>query len=64
VTGVERDEERTLQYLRTHVTLPRYKTFTLPVIDRIWENIPEPERHVFRVPGNWPPITVYEKARP
>jgi len=64
VTGAEKDEERTLHYLRTQVTPPRYKTFTLPVIDRIWENIPEPERHVFRVPGNWPQITVYQKTLP
>ena len=62
--GAREDEERTLQYLKSEVTLPRYRTLTLPVTDTIWENIPEPERHVFRARANGPPVTVYEKTLP
>ena len=61
--GAKEDADRTLQYLRANVTLPRYRQVDLPVADTIWENIPEPDRHVFRDPGNRPKITLYEKVR-
>ena len=62
--GAKQDEERTLHYLKSEVTLPRYRTLTLPATDTIWENIPEPERHVFRTRANGPLVTVYEKTLP
>src|SRR5438445_378449 len=55
--GAKDDADRTLQYLKTTVTLPRYRRVDLPVADTIWENIPEPDRHVFRDPGEMPRIT-------
>jgi 4-amino-4-deoxy-L-arabinose transferase-like glycosyltransferase len=61
--GAKKDADRTLQYLKTTVTLPRYRRVDLPVADTIWENIPEPDRHVFRDPGDRPKITIYEKVR-
>jgi len=57
------DAERTLQYLRANVTLPRYRRIDLPLADTIWENIPEPDWHVFREPGERPKITLYVKVR-
>ena len=57
--------ERTLQYLKTGIPESAYRRIDLPVIDTVWGNIPEPDRHVFRDPGNWPRrISLYEKARP
>lgn len=61
--GAKEDAERTLQYLKSTVTLPRYRRVDLPVADTIWENIPEPDRHVFRDQGDRPKITLYEKVR-
>jgi hypothetical protein len=61
--GAKEDADRTLQYLKSTVTLPRYRRIDLPVADTIWENIPEPDRHVFRDPGERPKITLYEKVR-
>jgi len=61
--GAKDDADRTLQYLKTTVTLPRYRRVDLPVADTIWENIPEPDRHVFRDPGDRPKITLYERVR-
>jgi len=55
--------ERTLQYLKTGISQSAYCRIDLPVVDTVWENIPERDRHVFRAPGNRPLITVYEKAR-
>lgn len=61
--GAKEDADRTLQYLKSTVTLPRYRKVDLPVADTIWENIPEPDRHVYRDPGDRPKITLYEKVR-
>ena len=61
--GATADTERTLQYLRANVTLPRYRRVDLPLADTIWENIPEPGWHVFREPGERPKVTLYVKAR-
>ena len=61
--GATADTERTLQYLRANVTLPRYRRVDLPLGDTIWENIPEPGWHVFREPGERPKVTLYVKAR-
>ena len=60
----DRRAERTLQYLKTGISQSAYRRIDLPVVDTIWENIPESDRHVFRDPDNRPSITVYEKARP
>jgi hypothetical protein len=63
-SAAKQDAERTLQYLKTGISQSAYRRIDLPVVDTIWENIPEPDRHVFRDPGDRPKITVYEKARP
>ncbi len=62
--GAREDAERTLHYLRTEVPQDAYRRIDLPVADTVWENIPEPDRHVFREPADRPRITVHEKARP
>jgi len=46
------------------VTESHYRRIDLPVIDTIWENIPEPDRLVFRVPSNRARVTLYQKIRP
>jgi hypothetical protein len=61
--AAKQDAERTLQYLKTGLAQSAYRRIDLPVVDTVWENIPEPERHVYRDPGNRPTITLYEKAR-
>jgi hypothetical protein len=63
-SAAKQDAEQTLQYLKTGLAQSAYRRIDLPVGDTIWENIPEPDRHVFRDPGNRPKIAVYEKARP
>ncbi|MGH7302732.1 MAG: ArnT family glycosyltransferase [Candidatus Rokuibacteriota bacterium] len=62
--GAQQDAERTLQYLKAEIPQHAYRRVDLPVADTIWENIPEPDRHVFREPAGGPKITVHEKARP
>jgi len=62
--AAKQDAERTLSYLKTDISQTAYHRVDLPVVDTIWENMPEPDRHVFRDPPNRPPISVYEKARP
>ena len=49
--AAKQDAERTLQYLKTGISQSAYRRIDLPVVDTIWENIPEPDRHVFRDPG-------------
>jgi hypothetical protein len=63
-SAAKQDAERMLQYLKTGISQSAYRRIDLPVVDTIWENIPEPDRHVFRDPGDRPKITVYEKVRP
>ena len=60
--GAQEDTERTLRYLRTEIPPERYRRVDLPVADTIWENIPEPDRHVFRAPTDRPPVTLYRKV--
>ncbi len=62
--GVREDTERTLHYLKSEIPQHLYRRVDLPVADTVWENIPEPDRHVFRDGGDRPKITVYEKVRP
>ena len=56
------DAERTLRYLRTEIPPERYRRVDLPVADTIWENVLEPDRHVFRAPANRPPVILYRKV--
>jgi hypothetical protein len=58
------DSERTVRYLKTGLSQTMYRRIDLPVVDTVWENIPEPDRHTYRDPGDRPKITLYEKARP
>ena len=60
--GAREDAERTLRYLRTEIPSERYRRVDLPVADTIWENIPEPDRHVFQAPTDRPPVTLYRKV--
>lgn len=60
--GADADAERTGRYLRTEVPLRQYRETRLPTVDTIWENIPEPDRHVYRAPEDGPRITLYRKA--
>jgi 4-amino-4-deoxy-L-arabinose transferase-like glycosyltransferase len=60
--GAREDAERTLRFLRAEIRPGRYRRVDLPVADTIWENIPEPDRHVFRAPTNRPPVTLYRKV--
>jgi hypothetical protein len=62
--AAKQDAERTLQYLKTGISQSAYRRIDLPVVDTAWENIPEPDRHVYRDPGNRPTITLYERTRP
>jgi 4-amino-4-deoxy-L-arabinose transferase-like glycosyltransferase len=62
--GATEDAGRTIQYLRSELTERQYRRVDLPVIDTIWENIPEPDRLVFRIPANRPKVSLYQKIRP
>jgi len=62
--GAREDTERTLHYLKSEIPPHLYRRVDLPAEDTVWENIPEPDRHVFRGGGDRPKITVYEKVRP
>ena len=62
--GVEDDYGRTIQYLRSEVTPSRYHRIDLPVVDTIWENIPEPDRLVYRPPSDRARVTLYQRIRP
>ncbi|MBI4172200.1 MAG: glycosyltransferase family 39 protein [Actinobacteria bacterium] len=62
--GAEEDEERTIRYLRTEVPVGRYRESRLPVVDTIWENIPEPALHVYREPREGPRVTINRKVAP
>jgi 4-amino-4-deoxy-L-arabinose transferase-like glycosyltransferase len=62
--GATEDAGRTIQFLKSEVTDSHYRRIDLPVIDTIWENIPEPDRLVFRIPANRARVTLYQKIRP
>jgi Dolichyl-phosphate-mannose-protein mannosyltransferase len=62
--GAQEDGARMLQYLRSEVTVQRYRPVDLPVADTAWENIPEPDQHLFREPTEWPRVRLYERRRP
>lgn len=57
------DAERTRQWL---AALPwhLYRRIDLGVVDTTWENIPEPDLHVFRPPTDRPRVTIYQKLQP
>lgn len=59
----QEDFSRTLAYLRE---VPRhlYRSVSLPGVDTVWENIPEPEWHVFRAPREGPRVVVRRKIEP
>jgi hypothetical protein len=46
------------------VTPSRYHRIDLPVVDTIWENIPEPDRLVYRAPSDRARVTLYQRIRP
>lgn len=62
--GAEEDAGRTIQFLRAEVTPSRYRRIDLPVVDTIWENIPEPDRLVFRPPSDRAKVSLYQKIQP
>jgi hypothetical protein len=62
--GAEEDAGRTIQFLRAEVTPTRYRRIDLPVVDTIWENIPEPDRRVSRPPSELAKVSLYQKIRP
>lgn len=62
--GAEKNAEATVRYLRTEIPLRRYRAIELPYVDTIWENIPEPNYHVYRAPLGGPRVTIYEKIDP
>ena len=62
--GATEDAGRTIQYLRSELTERQYRRIDLPVIDTKWENIPEPDRLVFRIPANRAKVSLYQKIRP
>lgn len=54
----DEDRRRMLEYVHA---LPwhTYRRTELPVVDTIWENIPEPGHHTFRVPRHGPPVVIH-----
>lgn len=62
--GAEEDAARTIQFLRAEVTPSRYRRIDLPVVDTIWENIPEPDHRVVRPPSDRAKVSLYQKIRP
>lgn len=62
--GAEEDASRTIQFLKSEVTPSRYRRIDLPVVDTIWENIPEPDRLVIRPPSDLAKVSLYQKIRP
>src|SRR4030095_5028272 len=49
--GATEDAGRTIQFLKSEVTESHYRRIDLPVIDTIWENIPEPDRLLSLIPA-------------
>ena len=61
--GSAEDAERTHRYLR-EIPVTRYDETRLPVVDTVWENIPEPNMHIYRAPTDGRRITVHRKVLP
>ena len=62
--GAGKKSEGTVRYLRTQIPLRLYRAIEIPYVDTIWENIPEPESHVYRAPRDGPRVTIYGKIEP
>jgi 4-amino-4-deoxy-L-arabinose transferase-like glycosyltransferase len=57
------DARRQLDYLR-ELPWPLYRRVDLPVVDTVWENMPELSRHHFVTPAAGPLVTIHERVRP
>lgn len=62
--GSAEDAERVLRQLREDIPWQRYRPLQLASVDTVWENIPEPDRHLYRSPPTGHPVTIYRKAPP
>jgi 4-amino-4-deoxy-L-arabinose transferase-like glycosyltransferase len=62
--GVNEDTASTIEYLKAALTPSRYRRIDLPVVDTVWENIPEPDRHVFRPPAEGAKVSLHRKIQP
>ncbi len=58
------DEARTARFLRAELSSGRYRAIELSAVDTVWENIPEPESHVYRALREGPRVTIYRKVLP
>ncbi len=46
-------------HFRSCVPWDRYRSISFPVVDTLWENIPEPEAHLYRHPTKGPPLVLH-----
>lgn len=59
--GASEDVARMRDYVRARISSGEYRRIDLPHVDTVWENIPEPRFHVYRVPAQGPPVTLYRR---
>lgn len=55
--------KRETDYLLTHVRRENYQAIPLDVPDYTFENIPEPERHLFRTPTHLFPVVILRRRQ-
>lgn len=61
--GSAEDAARVAGALRDDVPWHRYRRIDLATVDTRWENIPEPEWHVYRTPVAGPRLSIYRRDR-
>jgi 4-amino-4-deoxy-L-arabinose transferase-like glycosyltransferase len=59
--GSADDMARVARDLRDQVPWSQYRAVELSTVDTIWENIPEPDWHVYRTPGNGRRVTIHRR---
>lgn len=56
------DYLRVSHYLHKQVPWSQYRRIELPCVDTLWENIPEPEAHIFIPPRDGPVLTIFQRV--
>jgi 4-amino-4-deoxy-L-arabinose transferase-like glycosyltransferase len=59
--GTREDIARMRAYV-SHVPWHQYERIDLPTVDIVWENIPEPGWHQFRMPREGPRLTLWKRV--
>ncbi|MBI2217422.1 MAG: glycosyltransferase family 39 protein [Candidatus Rokubacteria bacterium] len=60
--GYAEDVQRHIRYVREEIPWRLYQRIELPVVDTVWENIPEPQWHHFWAPASGSRVVLHRRV--